>query len=295
VTGETTAGARKGAATGDSQPGNAAYRTTRWAWRSAGTLTSPARMLPGFLLVGGQRCGTTSLFEALAQHPAVRRPPGRKGIHYFDVSYQRGMAWYRGHFPLAVWSAQPAITGESSPYYMFHPLAAERIARDLPEVKLIVALRDPVERAYSAHAHEFARGYESEPFERAIELEPRRLRGEAERLRADPAARSHSHRHHAYLARGRYVEQLQQLEALVGRGRIHVVDSGTFFASPEPVFGGLLDFLGLGRSGGIAFGRHNSRPRQGLPPALSRRLTEYFAPYDEGLAHWLGHAPSWRA
>ena len=54
---------------------------------------------------------------------------------------------------------------------MFHPLAAERIARDLPEVKLVVALRDPVERAYSAHAHEFARGYETEPFERAIEME----------------------------------------------------------------------------------------------------------------------------
>ena len=144
-------------------------------------------MLPGFLLVGGQRCGTTSLFEALAQHPSVRRPQGRKGIHYFDVSYHRGMAWYRGHFPLAIRSAPKAITGESSPYYLFHPLAAERIARDLPEVKLVVALRDPVERAYSAHAHEFARDYETEPFERAIEMEAERLRGEAQRLSSDPS------------------------------------------------------------------------------------------------------------
>jgi hypothetical protein len=269
------------------------YRGARWAWRSVGTLTAPVRMLPSFLLVGGQRCGTTSLFEALAQHPAVRRPPGRKGIHYFDVSYHRGMAWYRGHFPVALRPAE-AITGESSPYYMFHPLAAERIARDLPGVKLVVALRDPVERAYSAHAHEFARGYETEPFERAIEKEPERLRGEAQRLSADPTATSHAHRHHAYLARGRYVGQLERLESLVGRARMHVVDSGAFFASPEPVFAGLLEFLGLDRSAQIAFGRHNSRPRDGLPPALARKLSDYYEPYDERLARWLGHAPSWR-
>ncbi len=290
MTGRATAGAASEAR----EARSAGYRGARWARRSVGTLTSPARMLPGFLLVGGQRCGTTSLFEALAQHPAVRRPPGRKGVHYFDVSYHRGMAWYRGHFPLALPSSR-AITGESSPYYMFHPLAAERIARDLPGVKLVVALRDPVERAYSAHAHEFARGYETEPFERAIEIEPERLCGEAQRLHGDPTASSHAHRHQAYLARGRYIEQLERLEALVGRARMHVVDSGALFASPEPVFRGLLDFLGLDRSPQIAFGRHNSRPRDGLAPGLRSTLTDYYLPYDERLAQWLGHVPSWRA
>ncbi len=284
MTSDTTTGGRN----------SVTYRGARWAWRSAGTLTSPARMLPSFLLVGGQRCGTTSLFEALAQHPAVHRPPGRKGIHYFDVSYHHGMAWYRGHFPLAIRPPSRAITGESSPYYMFHPLAAERIARDLPGVKLVVALRDPVERAYSAHAHELARGYETEPFERAIEMESRRLRGETRRLSADPTASSHAHRHQAYLARGRYIEQLERLEALVGRARIHVVDSGAFFASPEPVFGALLDFLRLDNSPRIAFGRHNSRPRDGLAPGLRSRLSEYYLPYDERLAQWLGQPPSWR-
>ena len=71
------------------------------------------------------------------------------------------------------------MTFESSPYYLFHPLSAERIARDLPGVKVLVLVRDPVERAYSAHAHELARGYETEQFERALELEEERLRGEA--------------------------------------------------------------------------------------------------------------------
>ena len=87
------------------------------------------------------------------------------------------MNWYRAHFPFAAQAAlrtrrtgHPAMTFESSPYYLFHPLAAGRIARALPRVKVLILLRDPVERAYSAHAHELARGYETEPFERALSL-----------------------------------------------------------------------------------------------------------------------------
>jgi hypothetical protein len=271
----------------------AARRAARSTWRAAGTLTSPARMLPGFLIVGAQRCGTTSLFRALLQHPAVRPPFGRKGIHYFDVAYQHRLGWYRSHFPLSLPGAR-AITGESSGYYMFHPLAPERIARDLPAVRLIVALRDPVERAYSAHAHEFARGFETEPFERALELEAGRLAGQEELLRGDERAHSDSYRHQAYLTRGHYIDQLEQLDALVGRDRIHVVDSASFFADPVPVFGALVSFLGLPQAAEIRFGQHNARPRADMPAALRARLDEHFAPYDEKLAEWLGHSPSWR-
>src|SRR6185437_11031226 len=188
---------------------------------AVGRATAPLRMLPGFLIVGAQRCGTTSMYRALADHPAVRKAVLHKGVHYFDMNYYRGINWYRAHFPLA---ATGRVTFESSPYYMFHPLAAERIAADLPGVRLIVLVRDPVERAYSAHTHERARGFETEPFERAIGLEPDRLEGEAERIAA-LGRLSHSDQHHAYLARGRYVEQLDRLERLFGRMRIHVVDS----------------------------------------------------------------------
>jgi Sulfotransferase domain len=270
-----------------------ARRAARSTWRAAGTLTSPARMLPSFLIVGAQRCGTTSLFKALIQHPAVRRPFGRKGIHYFDVGYHHGLGWYRSHFPLSLPGSR-TITGESSPYYMFHPLAPQRIARDLPGVRLIVALRDPVERAYSAHAHEFARGFETEPFERALELEAERLAGEERRLRGDDHAQSHSYQHQAYLTRGHYIDQLQQLDMLIGRDSIHVVDSASFFADPAPTFGALISFLGLAPAAAIRFEQHNARHRADMPSALRARLDEHFAPYDERLADWLGHAPSWR-
>lgn len=268
---------------------------------TAGRLTRRARMLPAFLIVGAQRSGTTSMYRTLSQHPAVVKAVWHKGVHYFDTDYARGLGWYQAHFPLrsrarraTQASGTAPVTFESSPYYMFHPLAAERISRDLPGVKLLVLLRDPVERAYSAHAHELARGYETEPFARALELEPGRLAGEAARIMADPAYVSHAHQHQAYRARGQYVEQLERLAGQFGRDRIHVVDSGEFFTAPEPAYKAVLDFLGLPQLGDPAFERHNARPRSPMPDELRAALTEHFRPYDDRLASWLGWEPSWR-
>ncbi len=67
---------------------------------TTGQLTSPARMLPGFLIVGAQRCGTTSMYRTLSQHPAIVKSVLHKGVHYFDMNYGRGRGWYRAHFPL---------------------------------------------------------------------------------------------------------------------------------------------------------------------------------------------------
>jgi hypothetical protein len=279
----------------------AVKRTARAVARGSGRLSSRARVTPDFLIIGGQRCGTTSLFKTLRAHPSVLAPVLHKGAHYFDTSYERGMGWYRGHFPLARTARRVEqrtgvrpLAFESSPYYMFHPLAAERIARDLPGVKVIVLLRDPVERAYSAHAHELARGFETEDFETALALEESRLEGEVERLVADPGYRSPSHQHHAYVQRGRYVEHLERLEGIFGRERMHVVDSHRFFTEPEPVYDGVLEFLGLPHTGYPAFERHNARPRSPLPDDVRLRLEEHFAPYDERLAQWLGRPVSWR-
>jgi hypothetical protein len=177
---------------------------------------------------------------------------------------------------------------------MFHPLAAERIARDLPGVRLLVLLRDPVERAYSGHAHEVAHGFETESFEAALELEPARLSGQAERIAADPHYFSYSHQHHSYIARGQYVDQLERLERNFGRDRLHVVDSGDFFTDPEAVYDGVLAFLELPNRGYPAFKRRNARPRSPMPDSVRKALEEHFRPYDERLAAWLGTEPSWR-
>ncbi|WP_433699845.1 sulfotransferase [Nocardiopsis sp. CA-288880] len=265
-----------------------------------GGMTSSARAVPDFLICGAQRAGTTSLFKALGRHPAVTGPTLRKGVHYFDTGYGRGLDWYRSHFPLrATLRARRGRPGvrvfESSPYYLFHPLAAERIARTLPDVRVVVILRDPVERAYSAHAHESARGFETEPFALAVELEAKRLSGEEERLVGDPGYRSHAHQHHGYVARGHYADQLLRMERHLGRDRIHVVDHADLFDGTARALTGIERFLGLPPGPGEAPGRHNARERAGMPEGLRAELTERFAESDARLAAWWGRTPSWRA
>ncbi|MGH3357962.1 MAG: sulfotransferase domain-containing protein, partial [Nocardioidaceae bacterium] len=241
-----------------------------------------------------------SVFRALRQHPASAGPIGRKGVHYFDVEYQRGPNWYLGHFPLqssvsrqAHRAGCPVVVGEASPFYMAHPLAGRRIGADLPEVKVVALLRDPIERAYSAHAHELARGHETEDFETAIACEPNRLAGEADRMIAEPGYRSHAMRHHAYLFRGHYVDQLRALEQYIDRERILVLDSHRYFEEPDGEFGRLLEFLGLPATDDVIHDRHNMRPRLPLSGAVHGRLVDHFAPYDAALADWLGWEPSW--
>ncbi|GGK14548.1 deacetylase sulfotransferase [Pilimelia terevasa] len=278
-------------------------RVAHAGWRTYGRLTAGDRMLPSFLICGGQRCGTTSLYRALAAHPAVLKAVLHKGVHYFDVGYDRGPGWYRGHFPSQRAAARveaatgvPAQTFESSPYYMYHPLAARRIAASLPRVRLLVLVRDPVERAYSQHAHEVARGFETlESFPDALAAEPARLAGEEERLATDPSHYSFSHQHHAYVSRGEYAPRLARLADVLGRDRIHVVESERFFATPEKVYDEVLGFLGLPALGHPPFARHNARPRPApMDPGLRAALWDYYAPYDAHLAQWLGRPPIWR-
>ena len=266
-----------------------------------GQVTARARMSPGFLICGAQRCGTTSMYRALSQHPAVLKAVLHKGVHYFDTGYLNGRGWYQAHFPLTMTARRVSkkegvepLTFESAPYYLFHPLAASRIAKDLPDVKIIVLLRDPAERAYSAYTHEMARGFETESFERALELEDARLGGEEEKIIADPAYNSHSHQHHGYVHRGRYLPLLQRLEKEVGRDRLHVVDCDDFFLDPEPAWREVVEFLGLAVGKRPVFDQHNARPRSPLASELRTWLRAQFAADDEALADWWGHTPSWR-
>jgi hypothetical protein len=274
-------------------------RLGRRAYVGAGALTAPLRVEPHFVMIGASRCGTTSLFRSLMDHPSIVRPTFHKGVNYFDLNYHRGPAWYRGHFPTRAaarlktgWVVAPAVF-EASGYYIFHPLAIERMAAELPRTRLVVMLRDPVERAYSAYQHEFSRGFETEPFERALDLEDERLEGEVERLRRDPTYESAAHRHHAYLRRGEYAGQLASVFAHFPRGQVHVMDSEAFFADPEREFGALVGFLGLPPSDRIGFKRYNAEPRKGMSSALQSRLERHFAPHNEQLVELLGRTPAW--
>lgn len=266
-----------------------------------GSATAGRRQLPSFILVGVQRAGTTSLFRALMSHPLIHSANYYKGVNYFDINYDKGFAWYQGHFPTAtsVRRRMPDADGEpmtfeASGYYSFHPCAPERIASHLPDVRLIAMLRDPVERAFSAYKHEKARGFETETsFERAIDLEDERMAGQVERMVADPAYQSFSHRHHAYLRRGQYAEQLARLDQYFPAEQIHVLESESFFEHPEATYTGVLDFLGVPHLLPSRFDRWNGRPSAPMAEETRARLRAHFSSHDAALAARLGREPAW--
>src|SRR5437588_302768 len=120
-------------------------------------ISFPIRLLPDFLIIGTQRGGTTSLERYLDAHPCVGAA-ANKDLHFFDRRFHKGLAWYRGHFPTRIEKyyaerlrGQAFVTGEASPSYLFHPYAPKRVAKAMPDVKLIVLLRNPVDRAFSQY------------------------------------------------------------------------------------------------------------------------------------------------
>lgn len=274
-----------------------AARKSAHAWGSA---TAFGRMKPSFIIVGAQRSGTTSLFRLLSAHPQVVRPTLSKGTAYFDLNYDKGWRWYLGHFPLRRLSmlarrTSSVITFESCGYYMFHPLSPSRIAADLPGVKIVAMLRNPTDRAHSAHRHEQRRGFEDLDFEEAIEQEPARTQDEADRIRADPTYSSFELQHHAYLGRGQYAEQLEHLIDTFGVSNVCIVDADRFFDDTATEFTKLCRWLGLQDPMDVDPRAWNAAPRAPMDPELRRRLDAHFAPHDARLSEILGRVPSWRS
>ena len=283
---------------------SAARGAAKRALRSYGEITSGWRTAPDFVIIGAKRGGTTSLYNYLLEHPSISPLfPGRqriKGIHYFDSEFSRGTRWYRSHFPLEVegrylanpW-VTPSVTGEASPYYLFHPLAAQRLAREVPDVRIIVSLRDPVERAYSHYKERVRHGAEPLSFEEALEAEPARLHGEAERIVREPGYRSTEHEDHSYLAQGRYLEMLRRWFGLFPREQFHIVASEDFYADPDRVVNDVWSFLGLAPSLLRSRRRYNYVPAPDILPATRRRLQAAFAEPNRQLEQLLERSLPW--
>ena len=111
-------------------------------------------MLPNFLIIGAEKAATTWLARCISEHPSAYVPP-EKEIFFFSSRFERGIDWYADHFRDA--SGQPAV-GEATPVYLSHPEAAERIHATLGDIALILSVRHPVDRAYSAYWHNLRRG-----------------------------------------------------------------------------------------------------------------------------------------
>lgn len=249
------------------------------------------RPLPDFVIIGGMKCGSTALFQYLIQHPQIQGSVVKE-VHFFDSRYAKGLKWYRKHFPIKL-PGRVMLTGEASPYYIFHPAVPERIWQTLPGVKLIALLRNPVDRAYLHYQHAKRKGFENLSFEEAIEAEPDRLKGERERLLADVNYRSSVYSAHSYVARGIYWEQLTRYYRFFDPSQILVLQSERLLANPQDVVNQTVAFLGL-----PPFTLSDAVPKNKAeyarePTAAHRKLAAYFRPHNEKLYELIGERYDW--
>jgi hypothetical protein len=260
----------------------------RETFRAYGRATASVRPLPNFLILGAQKAGTTALYAYLRWHPQVTGP-SFKEVSFFDRHYARGERWYRAHFPAR---RRPAI-GEASPSYLLHPLAPERVAALLPDARLIVLLRNPIDRAFSHYQHEVALGREPLSFEDAVAAEDERLRGEVERMLADPAYFSHAWWNYTYVARGRYAEQIERWYAAFPRERLLVLFTEELAGEPGATYRRVLEFLGIGAHELRLYPRIFEREYEPMRPETRAQLERTFADANRRLEALLGSALPW--
>jgi hypothetical protein len=265
-------------------------------------LSARYRALPDFLVLGGQRCGTSSLYKYLGRHPEIA-PSLRKEVEYFTIDYGRGEGWYRAHFPLRIRRrlhralGRSMLTFEATPDYLFDPRAPQRIKELLPDARLIVLLREPVERAFS-HYHHMARlGLEDLSFSDAVAAEEQRLAGQLDEMALDPLSRVLPFRRFSYAARGFYAEQLARWFELFPREQFLILDSADFFADPRSTLLRILEFVGAAPWTPAEFRNYSytSKPAENpdIPEPTAAELRRRFSTPNRQLEQLLGTDLPW--
>ena len=278
--------------------------TGRKVIRQVGMLTSRWRTTPDYLIIGTKRGGTTSLARWLLEHPAVNplfpRREHRKGTYYFDVNFAKGESWYRSHFPSQFVLNQREnaakrhqIVGEATPYYLYHPHAPARAASLVPEAKIIVLLRNPIDRAHGHWAERFRQGVEHLDFEDALNAESERLAGEEERMLADPTYNSFAHQHWSYVDQGRYARGLKRWMAHYPQDQLLILRSEDLYRNPIGAHSEALAFLGLEAFRPEELKAWNMKPRDPIDQRIRDRLADDLADDIAEIETLLGHPMGW--
>ena len=255
--------------------------------------TAALRALPDFVIIGAQKAGTSSLYSYLTQHPDVIAAT-RKEIHYFGApAYEGGLGWYRAHFPLSgslrylqAVRGRSVLTGEASPYYLFHPHSHRRMRAVIPDAKIIVMLRNPINRALSHYQHQVRKGWEPLSFTAAIDTENARLEGELDRMLADERYYGYNYWAYSYQARGVYWEQLERWLSVYPREQFLFLSSEEFFADPASAYTRTQSFLGLKSHELRDYGKQNSGGSySGLEDGTEAQLSAHFKKVCAELRH----------
>lgn len=258
-------------------------------------LHSRYRALPDYLIIGAQKSGTTSLYSYLIQHPSILAA-FHKEVHFFDLQYDKGVSWYRSHFPkISSLKKAGAIVGEASPYYLFHPHSARRIYDLIPHVKLILLLRNPSERAVSHYFHERRHGTESLSIQDAFNQEDIRIADELKRMVADPHYQSPAHQRYSYLRRGIYAGQIETYLEFFPAENMLILKAEDFFSNPAETVKKTYRFLAVDDSfvPSDLKARNIGQRKAHVDENVYQFLDDYYAEHNERLYKLLGKDLRW--
>ncbi len=251
--------------------------------------TTPASqrspILPNFILIGAGRSGTTFLYYHLQQHPEIHlKASKRPEPHFFarKSEYEKGLAYY-SKTVFSEWSDEPCV-GEASTSTLYSQEAPSRMARDLPEVRLVCLLRNPVDRMFSEYRNSVAHGWEDVDFEQALRLEAERLRCPIDEYHRELEPK-------AYVKRGLYAQHLRRWYEHFTRERVFV---GLFEAmrdEPRAFLRSVFEFLDVDASFPVRLSDEHDNPAlpaaDTLDPGLRARLLERFRAANQDLTDLL--------
>lgn len=266
--------------------------------------------VPGFIIIGAQKAGTTYLFNLLSNHPNLH-PAAEKEIRFFsqNVAFERGGEWYKGFFPASESLRPGDLAFEASPDYLYSPEAAARIAGLYPTVKLIVTLRNPTERAYSAWnmyrlAHDRpvlplfpASRFDQRVRDRLHEL----LHGNSfpsfeESIRKDLTRKCEDILETDFVEVGFYDEQIARYLEHFDREQILVVTREAMRLDPISVASRITDFLGVPPFNWVGEAVESSNVadyRSPMSVEVEAILNEVYRSHNAKLARLIGFDPGW--
>ena len=261
-------------------------------------ISAPLRVLPDFAIVGAMKCGSTSLYNFVIQHPDITSAT-KKEIHYFSMHHNYGEKYYRSHFPTKLSAYlhkkkyQKLLTGEASINYLFFPAAPNRMKDLLPDIKLIVILRNPIDRAYSHYHHAIRKNFETFSFEKAIELEEERCIGEMEQLLQDPDFIPTHFRKNSYLARGVYADQLERWFRYYNRDQFLFLTTEDFAKNPQQTLNQFFDFVDARPFQVRNLTNLNVGNYEKMDEGTRKFLVEHFKPHNKRLCKLLQRDFDW--
>lgn len=273
--------------------------------RAAALASVAQRQVPDFLVIGTKRGGTTSLHSYLLRHPGVLglfpQSRGKKSTDWFFADNEHSESWYRSHFHtarhrdrLAEQLGHAPVGGEASPYYVWDRRIAPQAKALAPDVKSILLVRDPVERAWSHYQERTQNGVEPLGFAAALAAEERRLEGEHERMTSDERYHSTAHDWYSYRSRGVYLPQIEHWLEHFDRDQLLVLRSEDMYADAQRVFDSVTDFLGIDRFRLPTTKPFNaSHTRSSVPEPMRSELAAFYAPHNAALEEFLGTDLRW--